>query len=39
MHSLNKKERTYFELHITQTRHPKSVAGGQTDGLAELTHY
>ena len=32
MQSLNKKKWKLLELQITQTRHPKSVADGQTDG-------
>ena len=32
MQSLNKKEWKLLQLQITQTRHPKSVVGGQTDG-------
>ena len=35
MQSLNKKERKLSGLQITQIRHPKSVADGQTDERAD----
>ena len=38
MQSLHEKEWNILELHIIQTRHPKSV-DGQTDGMMEWTHY
>ena len=36
MQSLNKVIKTVGVTLITQTRHPKSVAGGQTDGRTYL---
>ena len=35
MQSLSKKEWKLLGLQITQIRHPKSVAGGQTDERAD----
>ena len=37
-HNINIKEWKLLELQITQTRHPKSVANGRTDGVDPLLH-
>ena len=36
MKSLNIKESNIFDLQITQTRHPKSVADGRTDSWTDI---